>query len=77
VALDKLHRQNVVLDLERDVPVGRGRAMVQPGVCPRSTTGATVHARSGIESIERDIVPEKVVADAHTLFPINSTLEAY
>lgn len=77
VALDKLHRQDVVLDLERDVPVGRGRAVVQSGVYTRSTAGTTVHPRSGTESTERNAVPEKVFADADSLFEIDGTLAAH
>lgn len=77
MAVDKLHRQDVVLDLECDVPIGRSRTVVQSSVVPRFAAGTTIHSRSGIESTKWNIIPEKVVADAYSLFSIDSSLETY
>lgn len=77
MAVDKLHRQDVVLDLECDVPIGRSRTVVQSGVLPCFVAGTTIHSRSGIESTKWNVIPEEVVTDAHSLFSIDSSLETY
>lgn len=77
VALDQLCREDMVLDLERDVSSRRRGSLVQQSLPSRFAPRPTFYPGLGIESAQWNSIPTKVDTNSDLVLKVNIVMATY